>query len=467
MKPQLVKRMLCILTIFLFIQTHPKIFVNPSTTIGSRQVGIRIGNTLDENRASIGEIVTKSRTINQPGNYILGNDIDGTIVIAEENVWLNLNGYTIFESTGISNGIVIEKGARDITIINGNIDGNQNPPTNGAIGILINEAELVNIENVYVLDFPKGIGISLIGTDSSFPIKGCNIKNCIVSNCKKGIFADHVINSTFANVEAKDCFEYGFLLENSRFNVLHACKALNIYGPSTHAIAGFAFQDSSNNLLKECIAKYIVNTNNIISLATAAGFHFWTNSPNNEIINCHASSMSSNYFAYGIYANDYCTIVNNHIQGLASSYIAAGISATKNCYLEHNTIFNIPADLNTRQRSIDPIEPAPPTTGPEKSYGIYIANGDNIIRNNSINKITWEKPTGTGEAYGIYSDTATNIIDGNTVDNISSGIGIKHHTDDMFIKNISFNNTSDFDPMTRAYDLTTGTTIGPYDNVYQ
>jgi len=81
--------MFYILSILFCIYTIPKTFVNPSTTIGSRQVGIRIGNTLDENRASIGEIVTKSITITDPGNYILGNDIDdGPIIIdtGAENV---------------------------------------------------------------------------------------------------------------------------------------------------------------------------------------------------------------------------------------------------------------------------------------------------------------------------------------------------------------------------------------------
>jgi len=452
----------------------PKTFVDPSETIGSRQVGIRIGNTLDEARESIGEIIRAPTTITEPGNYILGNDINGTIVIAEENVWLNLNGYTIFESTGTSTGIVINAGARDITIINGNIDGNQFPSAEGAIGILINEAELVNIENVYILDFPKGTGISINGKDSTFPVKGCNIKNCIVSNCHTGIVANHIVNSTFENVEIKDGFKGGIDIYKGYFNFFYLCKALNIYDTTDEVEGAFGFRItgySSNNLFKECIARYIMKSEG--EYASAIGFYLGANS--NEIVNCTASAIGGKVSAIGIFAEYKCIIRNNIVQGLAGKKNAHGIYAKGSCKLEHNTVSEIPYQIRTRQRSIHPIpDPVVIADGPEKAYGIYLFKGNNIIRNNIISHINWQTPTGTGgEAYGIYAETdnvSPNVFDGNTISNIwkDGSIGIKHGNRDVFIRNISFNNDSDFDPApSLLFNLSGGGAPVPYANLYR
>jgi len=293
-----------ITTLFLFSSickiNSEKLFVNSDLCCSVLPLSKKIGDTLDQTRASIGDVITNETplTINQPGNYILGEDIEDTISIESDDVYLDLNGYTIYENTGTSTAIMIQQEKRNIKIANGSLKGTTG---NSSYGILVNKGtELVQVNNIAILDFTTGTGIYFDGT-SDLAIKACEVKNSVIFNCNKAIDANYIIKSTFENCKAKNCLTSGFTLKNSQYNIFKRCNTLEIENnaPDT-SIYGFSSTNGKGNLVLSCIAQGL---SNILSNtgSNTVGF-FKSNENGSKVIDCIANQIECSGYgnAYGI-----------------------------------------------------------------------------------------------------------------------------------------------------------------------
>ena len=283
----------------MFGTTSPKEFVTPQ--LGDRIIDllIEVGDTLNENRSSIGEVITNatSLTITTSGNYILGENIDGTIIIDSNEVWLNLNGYTVYELSGTSTGIIINQDKTNITIFNGYIKGQ-----GSSNGIGANQGTTaLKVENVTISDFEYGIYLD--GTLGS-EIKECYLKKCLIHRCNKGISGNYIKKSIFQNCKAKNCFETGFELRNSNNNIFTKCQAVDIENNDADKDAvGFYDYVGNTNVFDECIACGI---NKIVNGYQTAGFLLTgndiTQTSGDKIINClsNLATFSGDGFSFGI-----------------------------------------------------------------------------------------------------------------------------------------------------------------------
>jgi len=283
----------------LFSTTVPKTFVTPQ--LGERAIDllIEIGDTLNENRSSIGEVITNatSLTITTSGNYILGENINGTIIIDSNEVWLNLNGYTVYELSGTSTGIIINQDKTNITVFNGYIKGQ-----GSSNGIGANQGTTaLKIENVTISEFEHGIYLDgTIGAE----IKSCEITDCTIYNCNKGIWGNYVIKAGFENCEAKNCTETGFELRNSKYNIFKTCNAVEIENNDSEKDAvGFYDYLGDTNIFIACIAQDITKIENGYQ---SVGFLITgtdeVQSSGDKIINCLSNTItfSGDGFAFGI-----------------------------------------------------------------------------------------------------------------------------------------------------------------------
>ena len=114
------------------------------------------------------KIIQTARTISTSGTYKLSNDINGQIVIAADNVTLNLNNYTI---TNIAHGIIINTGVNHTRIKNGSIG-----PITGGNGIDIQvDASHITLLEVAIDQCDRGINAT---TATDILIKKCTISQC-------------------------------------------------------------------------------------------------------------------------------------------------------------------------------------------------------------------------------------------------------------------------------------------------
>jgi len=283
----------------------PKTFVNHTAGDKLNYLICKIANTLDETRAPIGEIISTSTTITEPGYYVLTQNIECGIVVDSDDVWIDLNNYQIVDSTGTCTTITINTGHKNILIKNGSLKST-GADSSSSSGILIEEgAQLVNVDSVEIFDFATGI---YFDGASSEKIKSCKIKNCTLHANNKGVFGNYFIKSTFEQVEAKNCVEAGFDIYNSDYNIFDTCKALKITNNDVEkGVVGFASTSGRGNLFSECVADGIsTTTSNFCKSAKG----FWLRGTDelegeteSKIINSIANSISgANYGnAYGIY----------------------------------------------------------------------------------------------------------------------------------------------------------------------
>jgi len=327
-----------------------KLFTIPQT--GNRLLPLiaAVGQSQDQIRASIGIIVNQdfldanNSTISNPGNYILSEDVDGQINITTDNVWLDLNGYTIFGpifDPGAANpfatvaAIDIAQYVANVTIKNGYIEGTTDASANllSIIGILANgNCNFIKIENVNIKNFQAGgIGTNLVSpiVVEAFSIRdciiknendvapgnngiglnvckacsienciiqnyetgirlgsseSCNTKNCIIENCNTGVSSIQTLKSTFENIQVQNALDKGFESLDCQECCFYSCKALGVNGENA---LGFAdTNQSSNNTYKGCVAKSITGS------ATAIGFGiFGFDKRDINLINCIASEI--------------------------------------------------------------------------------------------------------------------------------------------------------------------------------
>ena len=188
-----------------------------------------------------------SGIISTSGVYTINGTESCCITIASDDVYLDLQGYTLTCTTG--DVITIDPGYKNIVIANGSIDGNGSDD-----GISIGAGcELVTIKdiNIYACDN----ALIFDGTVGSM-IKSCNVKDCEFHDCNKGVFATYIKKTVFERCSAKNCVEIGFEQLYSEFNLYKKCNSLETVNTNPSGIAvGFLSSGGKGNVYKECIAE--------------------------------------------------------------------------------------------------------------------------------------------------------------------------------------------------------------------
>jgi len=238
--------------------------------------------------------ITTDTTITEDGCYQLIDNTQACITIDADDVLIKLNGFTLFGS------ITILQGHNNIEIIDGKIKySNCNDH-----GILVeHDTKNIQILDVHIFDFLSGAGIYFEG----FPglkIKDCQVKDCTICNCNKGIFGNYIKKCCFENCKVKNCFETGFELRNSNNNIFTKCHAIEIENddPQKDAV-GFYDYSGDTNVFNECIAQDVTKIENGYQ---AAGFlitgTYETQTSGDKIINCLSNSItfSGDGFSFGI-----------------------------------------------------------------------------------------------------------------------------------------------------------------------
>ena len=280
---------------------HAKTVVFSGTTNRILPMLKEIGNALDEDRYSIGELISSTTTISNPGVYILTNDIEANsgIIIDADNVLLDLNGYMVYDNIGTNTAITINNGHKNIFIKNGSINGKADTST--ASGILIKQnANLVQIEDVRILECYTGIKLDGI---SSNAVSECKITNCMLVTNTKGIVVNYGTKNIFLSCATYNCAEAGFEMHNSELNLFDQCQAIQIKsGDPNKSTIGFASTDGCGNIFKECTVNGVYKSASNFGY-NATGFLFKNNETRSKIYDSivNRSICSGDGTSYGIH----------------------------------------------------------------------------------------------------------------------------------------------------------------------
>ncbi len=208
------------------------------------------------------QIISGPSSLMDSGDYCLSADLTGgDIVIAGNNISLDLNGYTVYNGTY---GIDIT--GSKVEVMNGTIQS----PTN--TGVRLRSAK-------------------------------CTLSSLDVVNTKTGYLLSGAAYNQLNNCRALDCTRAGFSLETSgatqsTYNSLTGCQALNT-GGSTTSISGFAATSGISNTFDSCSVSNVFNSKTS-SLADAQGIRL-ASETNSQIIACSVDGvLSSTLSAYGI-----------------------------------------------------------------------------------------------------------------------------------------------------------------------
>ncbi len=303
--------------------------------------------------------------IASPGNYVLAEDIvsSGPVVIDIDgsDVQLDLCNRSITGSGSTTTiGVLVETGARNITIRDGYISG---MVTNG---IQIQDGvSQFSISNIRVNNCDDS-GISLVGATNSISnglIENCQIERCArtvgatgglsivnannivvnggqynrngapgVTNIATGIWLNGSDNCVFVNASMignNGIVAYGFVCVSSNNNVINSCVANDSAAPTNNAY-GFAAASGANNVFVDCVAS---NNRGL----RGYGFAILTSAVRNVIKNCLAEnnagtlafSVPNNINGAGIFIDGFNgadfnsvlnnTVINNNQSGIFDS----------------------------------------------------------------------------------------------------------------------------------------------------
>ena len=264
-------------------------------------------------------------TITVSGVYTLDTDDTCCIVIDADDVYLDLQGYTLNCTT--THAIQILSGHTNIWIKNGSVNGN-----NSNTGILVNHScEFVRIEDITVYDCQ--IGLCFDGSSDSKEIKSCAVVNCNFNSSFFGVKANSLIKSIFNNCCAQNCEFAGFSQENSQFNVFDNCNALQTSG--TGLAFGFRSESGIGNFYARCVAE---GTNAVLTggQSRTCGFEI-SEEQETKIIRSVANStfsVSGSGFSIGIFVDNStsCVIEENKVCNTTGSVpvLAFGIVGNSN-----------------------------------------------------------------------------------------------------------------------------------------
>jgi hypothetical protein len=226
-------------------------------------------------------------TITEPGTYCLQNNVEGEIVIASNNVTLNLNGHTILNGT---NGISVN-GVSEVVIKNGNIQSVSQD------GIVLNSGSSdIELHDLMIL----GAG-------------------------NRGIFADTLVDQLLVDSVMVTTAVVGFSFNQDTNIVLSNCVAANLVGITSTAV-GYQFLSSCTNVrLVNCQTGLNSGTNQQV-----LGYQV-VNSSEIEFDTCRVWNMASNgELTAGFYISDARSVVHkkcyaarfNGVNGATYAYYA-------------------------------------------------------------------------------------------------------------------------------------------------
>jgi len=308
-------------------------FVNPQ--LGDRVIDLAVeaGHTLDDIRYSLGNVIMASQTITDPGYFMLGDNIEGSLIIDTDDIWLDLNNFQI---TGTTKLINIQPGNKNITITNGFLKG---ADISSASGVYISPGNCsVKIENIFIEGCQKGIHVD--GNLTATTENGLLTK-CTFSKCNKAVVLNYVNNFIFRYCEALKCNEVGFELTNSKLNKFEICEVLTILNndPDT-PIFGFSSTLGSGNLFLSCVVEGVQKELSNSSI-NATGFLFEEETKSyiaNNLIN--KIEVSGSGKAYGINLIATCTqnsVIQNDISNITGETDGIGIEGddTQNVIMQN------------------------------------------------------------------------------------------------------------------------------------
>jgi len=246
----------------------------------------------------------ETTTITEEGSYQLLENITGNVVVSADNVFIDLNGFTITPESGTT-AILLTDVRKNIFISNGSIVGSG---AGTGIGVSAGSQTIV-IEDLRIADLDTGV--LFLGTEVS-PIKCCKMLNCFVANCQAGYFLSFVQNSIFEYCDNCCCVEVGFSLQSCKYNKIKKCKSVRV-GSDESSFNAIGFWDTSgtDNLFYECMAEGIYKSSSDFC-TEATGFLFdgtstTDSTTESKIVNCLVDSVSAGdetrAVAYGIHLN--------------------------------------------------------------------------------------------------------------------------------------------------------------------
>jgi len=292
------KTILCMILVMSFIKIDSRTFVDPQIGDTITDVALKTGETLNQVRATIGEIILASTTITSPGYYLLGDTFEGSITIDSDDVTLNLNQFQLYDNTGTTTLITIENDTNNIFIKNGSLKGSGD--TSSASGIYINPGACgVNVDNLCISDVQNGILLDGIQTNS---IENCQATNCFFTYCQKAVVLNYAQSCVFKSCEALKCKESGFELYHSSLNKCIDCEVLEIKNddPDT-SIFGFASTNGKGNLFLNDIVDGLSKITSS-NMTNATGFFLGDNELESQIVNSLANQIEclGNGDSYGM-----------------------------------------------------------------------------------------------------------------------------------------------------------------------
>lgn len=295
-------------------------FVNPQPGDRIIDLLVKTGDTLNDIRYSVAEVIIASASLVGPGFFILGDNIEGDIIIFGEDIWLDLNNFQVYSNVDSSTLIRIIEDSSNISIFNGSIKGSGSSSSMSS-GIFVEQGtSSIKIADVEISELENGI---YFDGSSTSTIRSFNVKNCNIVDCKNGVVINNAIKGTCKKVQTKNCLEKGFELNNSYYNIFKQCNALEIENndPDT-PIFGFGSLAGKGNLFLSCLVAGLKKTMSNLGI-NATGL-LLSDETESKIIDCSASQIevSGSGDAYGI--NITGTSTNNSIRKNLVTNITGG-----------------------------------------------------------------------------------------------------------------------------------------------
>lgn len=247
--------------------------------------------------------------ISTPGKYCISNPIFGQITINSDDVSLDINGFTIH---GGLNGILINPGFSNIRIHDGEINGS-GISTNG---VLINNATLVQITNVEIVNCTNGI--QLINSQA------CAIINSVLSTNKSGIVLNNSHRNSIVSCTLFNNTTNGITLTNSRQNYLLKDIIKGIIGATNSSSYGILSTAGSTNYIIECLVQNI--NGNLGTIGNTTGGIILSSEKQTRIINCLVDKINGGSSG-------------SQALGIAALPLADSIT-TGSCVIQKNTVSN-------------------------------------------------------------------------------------------------------------------------------
>lgn len=290
--------------------------INPAPTEGVRPVQYREAIDFD---AINPEPISGAITINSTNNlhyYALSQNIMGPLVIDDNAVTLDLNGYCIYGST---NGIQINPSLKLITIYNGSVVQCTKGIyiDNDCSTISLHDIAISSCSNAGILiagnssNYCANIGIAHVrSTDNTLhgihidygeriSLTSCSLK----TNGVHGLLLDNSNKVAVNDCIAQENYRVGFALYNSSHNNFRRCKAVATINDDDSAY-GFYSEGGTGNVFDECYAEG-TETESTSSTEFAVGFGIFPPESNDIIQHCTATRTIApdDAQAYGILLN--------------------------------------------------------------------------------------------------------------------------------------------------------------------